>query len=148
MKTYFVKKEKHKANYYLINAENQCLGRLASKISLLLRGKETSLYSPGIDQGHYVVVVNADKIKVSGKKEEQKLYYRNNQRPGSLKVENFKTLKKRIPTRILEEAVWGMLPKGVLGRQYYRRLYLYSLSDISATNKECFKNIDFKKVEI
>ena len=94
MKTYFVKKEKHKANYYLINAENQCLGRLASKISLLLRGKETSLYSPGIDQGHYVVVVNADKIKVSGKKEEQKLYYRNNQRPGSLKVENFKTLKK------------------------------------------------------
>lgn len=148
MKTYFAKKENYEANYYLVDAENQCLGRLASKISLLLRGKESSLYSPGVDQGNYVVVINADKIKVSGKKYEDKLYFRNNQRPGSLKVETFKNLKARIPTRILEEAVWGMLPKGVLGRQYFRRLYLYSISNINEINNESFKNINLQKIEI
>ncbi len=148
MKTYFPKKENFKPNYYLIDAENQCLGRLASKISLLLRGKHTTLYSPGIDQGNYIVVINSNKIKVSGKKYDQKLYYRNNQRPGSLKIETFKNLKNRIPTRILEEAVWGMLPKGVLGRQYFRRLYLYSVNSLSEIDNESLKNIAYKKIEI
>ena len=148
MKTYFPKKENYKAQYYLIDAENQCLGRLASKISLLLRGKESTVYSPGIDQGNYVVVINANKIKVSGKKEENKFYYRNNQRPGSLKVERFKDLKNRIPTRILENAVWGMIPKGVLGRQYFRRLYLYATNDLSNIDENIFKSINFQKIEI
>ncbi len=148
MKSFFPKKENYKANYYLIDAENQCLGRLASQISLVLRGKQTSLYSPGIDQGNYVIVINADKVKVSGKKFENKLYYRNNQRPGSLKVESFKSLKNRIPTRILEEAIWGMLPKGVLGRQYFRRLYLYSCSSINDNFTESFKDISFKQIQI
>jgi large subunit ribosomal protein L13 len=142
MKTDFPKKENHEAQYYLIDAEDQTLGRLASKISLLLRGKETSFYTPGINQGNYVVVLNVNKIKVSGKKEEQKIYYRNNQRPGSLKEETLKSLRKRIPSRILEKAVWGMLPKGVLGREYYRKLYLYSASAVSE-----IENIPFKKIE-
>lgn len=146
MKTYFPKKENYKANYYLVNAENQCLGRLASKISLLLRGKESTLYSPGIDQGNYVIVINSDKIKVSGKKYEKKLYYRNNQRPGSLKVESFKNLQARIPTRILEEAVWGMLPKNVLGRQYFRRLYLYSTTAENVIDS--FKDVAFEEIKI
>lgn len=150
MKTNFPKKENHEAQYYLIDAKDQTLGRLASKISLLLRGKQTSFYSPGIDQGNYVVVLNADKIKVSGKKQEQKLYYRNNQRPGSLKQETFKNLQARIPCRILEKAVWGMLPKGVLGRQYYRGLYLYSLSTLEElqSSSKSLENILFKKIDI
>ena len=150
MKTNFPKKENHEAQYYLIDAKDQTLGRLASKISLLLRGKQTSFYSPGIDQGNYVVVLNADKIKVSGKKQEQKLYYRNNQRPGSLKQETFKSLHARIPCRILEKAVWGMLPKGLLGRQYYRGLYLYSLSTIGElqSSSKSLENISFKKIDI
>jgi large subunit ribosomal protein L13 len=80
-----------------------------------------------------VVILNASKIKVTGKKEEQKLYYRNSQRPGSLKIETFKQVKERIPSRILEKAIWGMLPKGVLGREYYRRLYIYSDDKINYT---------------
>lgn len=148
MKTYFPKKENFKTNYYLIDANNQCLGRLASKISLLLRGKQTTLYSPGIDQGNYVIIINADKVKVSGKKSEEKLYYRNSQRPGSLKVETFKNLKNRIPTRILEKAIWGMLPKGVLGRQYFKRLYLYSLSNVEKIIEKPLKNIYFQKIEM
>ena len=89
-------------------------------------GKENSFFTPGVDQGNFVIVLNAEKIIVTGNKENQKLYYRNSQRPGSLKIETFKQLKARIPQRILEKAIWGMLPKGVLGRNYYRRCYVYS----------------------
>ncbi len=148
MKTHFPKKENYKARYYIIDAKDKCLGRLATKISILLRGKENTIYSPGVDQGNYVVVINSNKIKVSGKKEEQKIYYRNNQRPGSLKTESFNKLRNRIPSRILEKAVWGMIPKGVLGRQYFRRLYLYSVSDLLEIEDQSFKEIDFEKIEI
>lgn len=130
MKTIFPKKEYHVPKWFVIDANGKTLGRLATEASKLLRGKETSFYTPGVDQGNFVVILNADKIEVSGKKELQKLYYRNSQRPGGLKVENFKQLKERIPSRILERAVWGMLPKGVLGREYYRRLYVYSNNEI------------------
>lgn len=135
MKTVFPKKECHVPKWFVIDAENQTLGRLATQISKLLRGKEISFYTPGVDQGNFVVVLNANKILLTGKKETQKLYYRNSQRPGSLKVETFKELNKRIPTRIIEEAVWGMLPKGVLGRQYYRRLFIYSDNKINYIQK-------------
>lgn len=130
MKTIFPKKEYHVPKWFVIDATGKTLGRLATEASKLLRGKETSLFTPGVDQGNFVVILNADKIEVSGKKASQKLYYRNSQRPGSLKSESFKQLKERIPTRILEKAVWGMLPKGVLGRDYYRRLYVYSNNEI------------------
>ena len=126
MKTIFPKKEYHVPKWFVIDATGKTLGRLATETSKLLRGKETSFFTPGVDQGNFVVILNAEKIEVSGKKELQKLYYRNSQRPGSLKIENFKQLKNRIPSRILEKAIWGMLPKGVLGRNYYRRCYVYS----------------------
>jgi large subunit ribosomal protein L13 len=130
MKTIFPKKEYHIPKWFVIDATGKTLGRLATEASKLLRGKENSFFTPGVDQGNFVVVLNADKIEVSGKKELQKLYYRNSQRPGGLKIENFKQLKERIPSRILEKAIWGMLPKGVLGREYYRRLYIYSNNEI------------------
>lgn len=131
MKTPFPKKECHVPKWFVINAEGQTLGRLATEVSKLLRGKEISFFTPGVDQGNYVVILNADKVRVSGKKSLQKLYYRNSQRPGSLKIETFQQLQQRIPSRILEEAIWGMLPKGVLGREYYRRLFIYSDNKIN-----------------
>lgn len=133
MKTIFPKNECHKPKWFVIDATDKTLGRLATEVSKLLRGKETSYFTPGVDQGNFVVILNANKIQVSGKKEFQKLYYRNSQRPGSLKIETFKQLKERIPTRILEKAIRGMLPKGVLGRNYYRRLYVYCDNKINYT---------------
>jgi large subunit ribosomal protein L13 len=131
MKTIFPKKECHVPKWFVIDANGKTLGRLSTIASKLLRGKETSFFTPGINQGNYVVILNADKIEVSGKKEDQKLYYRNSQRPGNLKIETFKQLKNRIPSRILEKSIWGMLPKGVLGREYYRRLFIYSDNKIN-----------------
>jgi large subunit ribosomal protein L13 len=130
MKTLFPKQESHIPKWFVVDATNQRLGRLSTEISKLLRGKETSYYTPGVNQGNFVVILNADKIVVTGKKSSQKLYYRNSQRPGSLKIETFSQLQNRIPSRILEESIWGMLPKGVLGREYYRRLYVYSTNVI------------------
>jgi large subunit ribosomal protein L13 len=130
LKTIFPKKEFHVPKWFVIDATDKTLGRLSTEASKLLRGKETSLFTPGIDQGNFVVILNSHKIQISGKKESQKLYYRNSQRPGSLKIETFKQLKERIPSRILEKAIWGMLPKGVLGREYYRRLFVYQTDKI------------------
>lgn len=126
MKTLFPKKECHVPKWFLIDASGKNLGRLSTEVSKLLRGKEFAFFTPGVDQGNYVVILNASQIEVTGKKETQKLYYRNSQRPGSLKIETFAQLKKRIPVRILETSIRGMLPKGVLGRQYFRRLFIYS----------------------
>lgn len=134
MKTIFPKQECHIPKWFMIDATNKTLGRLATEVSKLLRGKEISYFTPGVNQGNFVVILNAEKIQISGQKESQKLYYRNSQRPGSLKVETFKQLKKRIPTRILEKAIHGMLPKGVLGREYYRRLYIYCDNKINYIN--------------
>lgn len=153
MKTIFPKKECHIPKWFVIDAKGKTLGRLSTEASKLLRGKETSLFTPGVDQGNYVVILNANEIEISGKKENQKLYYRNSQRPGSLKIETFKQLKARIPSRILEKSIWGMLPKGVLGRDYYRRLYIYSDNKINYKNNRNKENVeinvqDWIKVEI
>lgn len=142
MKTLFPKNELHIPKWYVIDAKNKPLGRLSTEISKLLRGKETSFFTPGVDQGNFVVILNADKIEVTGKKSSNKLYYRNSQRPGSLKIETLTALKKRIPTRILEKSIWGMLPKGVLGRKYFRRLYLYTNDTI------CYKNFKTEEKNI
>jgi len=131
MKTIFPKQECHLPQWFVIDATGKTLGRLATEASKLLRGKENSFFTPGIDQGNFVVILNAHQITVSGKKENEKLYYKNSQRPGGLKSETFKQLRNRIPTRILEHAIRGMLPKGVLGRNYYRRLYIYSDNKIN-----------------
>ncbi len=149
MKTIFPKKECHIPKWYVVDAKGKTLGRLATEVSKLLRGKETSYYTPSVDQGNYVVILNANKVEVSGKKESEKLYYRHSQRPGSLKIETFKQVKERIPTRILEKAVWGMLPKGKLGRTYYRRLYIYCDDKINyIKGKEVASNDKWIKVDV
>jgi large subunit ribosomal protein L13 len=147
MKTIFPKKECHIPKWFVIDAKGKTLGRLSTEASKLLRGKETSLFTPGVDQGNYVVILNANQIEISGKKEDQKLYYRNSQRPGSLKIETFKQLKARIPSRILEKSIWGMLPKGVLGRNYYRRLYIYSDNKINYKTNRNEEKIEMNKNE-
>ncbi len=131
MKTIFPKKECHVPKWFVIDANGKTLGRLSTEASKLLRGKETTFYTPGVDQGNYVVILNADKIQVSGNKETEKLYYRHSHTPGSLKIETFQQLRNRIPSRILEKSIWGMLPKGSLGRQYYKRLFIYSDNKIN-----------------
>jgi len=147
MKTIFPKKECHIPKWFVIDAKGKTLGRLSTEASKLLRGKETSLFTPGVDQGNYVVILNANQIEISGKKEDQKLYYRNSQRPGSLKIETFKQLKARIPSRILEKSIWGMLPKGVLGRNYYRRLYIYSDNKINYKTNKNEENLEINTKE-
>lgn len=141
MKTIYPKKECHIPKWFVIDADGKTLGRLATEVSKLLRGKEISYFTPGVDQGNFVVILNAEKIQVTGKKDSQKLYYRNSQRPGSLKIETFKQLKQRIPTRIIEQAVKGMLPSGVLGRNYFRRLYVYSNGNLSLNTSSDSKSI-------
>lgn len=148
MKTIFPKRECHTPKWFVIDATGKTLGRLSTEASKLLRGKENSFFTPGVDQGNFVVILNADKIFVTGKKEKQKLYYRNSQRPGSLKIETFKQLKARIPSRILEKAIWGMLPKGVLGREYYRRLYIYSNNEIKYKAKKGQRNLINSEISV
>ena len=111
--------------WYLVDAENQTLGRLATEVASVLRGKNKATYTPHLDTGDFVVVVNADKIRVSGNKPQQKLYRRHSGRPGGMKVETFEHLQERLPERIVEKAVKGMLPHNALGRQLFRKLKVY-----------------------
>ncbi len=115
--------------WYLVDAENQTLGRLATEVAAVLRGKKNPSFTPHLDTGDFVVVVNAEKVKVSGKKPQQKLYRRHSGRPGGMKVETFASLQQRLPERIVEKAVKGMLPHNSLGRQLFRKLKVYSGSD-------------------
>ncbi|MFL0768895.1 MAG: 50S ribosomal protein L13 [Prochlorococcus sp.] len=111
--------------WYLVDAENQTLGRLATEVAAVLRGKNNPSFTPHLDTGDFVVVVNAEKIRVSGNKSHQKLYRRHSGRPGGMKVETFEALQDRIPERIVEKAIKGMLPHNALGRQMYRKLKVY-----------------------
>jgi len=111
--------------WYLVDAENQTLGRLATEVASVLRGKNKASYTPHLDTGDFVVVVNADKIRVTGNKPQQKLYRRHSGRPGGMKVETFAHLQERLPERIVEKAIKGMLPHNALGRQMFRKLKVY-----------------------
>jgi len=115
--------------WYLVDAENQTLGRLATEVAAVLRGKNNPNFTPHLDTGDFVVVVNADKIRVTGKKSTQKLYRRHSGRPGGMKTETFEDLQERIPERIVEKAIKGMLPHNALGRQMYRKLKVYKGSE-------------------
>ena len=115
--------------WYLVDAENQTLGRLATEVASVLRGKTKPNFTPHLDTGDFVIVINAEKIKVTGKKADQKLYRRHSGRPGGMKVENFKSLQSRIPERIVEKAIKGMLPHTRLGRQLFNKLKVYKGSD-------------------
>lgn len=111
--------------WYIVDATDKILGRLASTIAIHMRGKNLATYTPSVDMGAFVIVVNAEKVAVSGKKRTQKLYRRHSGRPGGMKVETFDQLQQRIPERIIEHAVRGMLPKGRLGRQLFTHLKVY-----------------------
>ena len=115
--------------WYLVDAENQTLGRLATEVASVLRGKNKASYTPHLDTGDFVVVVNADKVRVSGSKPQQKLYRRHSGRPGGMKVETFTHLQERLPERIVEKAIKGMLPHNALGRQMFRKLKVYKGAD-------------------
>jgi len=127
--------------WYLVDAENQTLGRLATEVASVLRGKNKPHFTPHLDTGDFVVVINAEKVQVSGKKAEQKLYRRHSGRPGGMKVETFTSLQGRIPERIVETAIKGMLPHNALGRQLFRKLKVYKGPDHphSAQNPEVLK---------
>ena len=111
--------------WYVVDAEGATLGRLATLVAGVLRGKNEPLYTPSMNTGAYVVVVNADKVAVSGGKADQKKYYRHSGRPGGQKEETFRQLQARIPERIVERAVRGMLPSGKLGNELFRQLKVY-----------------------
>lgn len=125
MKTFTPKKGKIEKRWWLINAEGQTLGRLATEISTLLRGKNKAEYSPHIDCGDFVVVINADKVNVTGKKLEQKKYYSHSGYPGGLRVKTLREVLEKKPEEVIKKAVWGMIPKGKLGRAVYRKLKVY-----------------------
>lgn len=128
-KTPLPTKETLNAKWYLIDAADQRLGRLTSEIAKILRGKNKPIYTPHMDTGDFVIVVNAEKVVVTGKKPFQKLYRRHSGRPGGMKVETFNQLQNRIPERIIEKAVKGMLPKNSLGRKLFTKLKVYSGPD-------------------
>lgn len=141
MITIFSKTSQHIPKWFIIDATNKTLGRLATQISNLLTGKNNSYSTPGSNQGNYVVVVNANKIQITGKKDLQKFYYSNSQRPGSLKSTNFETLSTTIPNRIIEHAVWGMLPKTIRGRALLTRLYIYKTTNINVFEQKTYTNL-------
>lgn len=125
-KTYLPSAESLDHKWYVIDAADQRLGRLASVVAMLLRGKTKPTYTPHIDTGDFVIVINAEQIAVTGKKRSQKLYRRHSGRPGGMKVETFAKLQARIPERIIEHAVRGMLPKNALGRKLFTKLKVYA----------------------
>lgn len=127
--TYLPSVSSMERQWYVIDAEGQRLGRLASAIAMILRGKNKPTYTPHLDTGDFVIVVNAEKVAVTGKKRSQKLYRRHSGRPGGMKVETFAKLQARVPERIIEHAVKGMLPKGSLGRHLFTKLKVYTGAD-------------------
>lgn len=126
MKDTFVPSKKLiKKKWYLIDANNQALGKLATKISSILNGKDKLTYTPFLEIGDYIIVINVEKIYISGKKENKKIYRKHSGRPGGMKTEIFSKLRQRQPKKIIEHAVKGMLAKGTLGRKIYTNLKIY-----------------------
>ena len=126
MKTYSTKASEIKREWHVVDAEGKVLGRLATEVARLLRGKHKPIYSPHLDTGDYVVVVNAEKVRVTGKKARQKIYYRHSGYPGGLKEITLEQMLAKHPTRVIEHAVNGMLPKNALGRAMLRKLKVYA----------------------
>lgn len=124
--TYVPPQDSIERKWYVVDAADQRLGRLATEIARCLRGKNKATFTPHLDTGDFVIVVNAEKIAVTGKKRTQKLYRRHSGRPGGMTTETFAKLQARIPERIIEQAVRGMLPKNTLGRQLFTKLKVYT----------------------
>lgn len=125
MKTYSAKPGEVERKWYVVDATGQTLGRLASRVATVLRGKHKPQYTPHVDTGDFVIVVNADKIKLSGRKLDQKVYYRHTGYAGGLKQTTARELLRNRPERMIELAVWGMLPHHRLGRRMIRKLKVY-----------------------
>lgn len=126
MKTFSAKSGEVKRDWYVVDASNKVLGRLASEIAHRLRGKHKPEFTPHIDTGDYIVVVNAEKVAVTGNKANAKVYYHHTQHPGGIKSVSYKDMMERHPTRIIENAVKGMLPKNKLGRAMFAKLKVYT----------------------
>ena len=129
MESYMQKKETVKRNWYVIDATDVPLGRLASKAAYVLRGKHKTTFTPHIDCGDNVIVINADKVKLTGNKLEDKLYYSHSRYVGGLRVRKAKEMVSKYPVEMIELAVKGMLPNGRLGRQMYKKLFVYAGSE-------------------
>lgn len=123
--TYMQKKEEVTRDWYVIDAEDITLGRLATKVAYLLRGKNKVTYTPHVDGGDYVIVLNASKVNLTGNKLDQKIYYNHSGYPGGLRKRTARVMKNKYPVEMVERAIKGMLPKGRLGRQMYRKLFVY-----------------------
>ena len=126
MKTYMANPDKIERKWYVVDAEGSTLGRLTSEIAKVLRGKNKPEYTPHIDTGDYVVVINAEKIKVTGKKLDQKIYYHHSDYVGGMKETTLREMMAKKPEKVIELAVKGMLPKGPLGRSMIKKLHVYA----------------------
>ena len=126
MHTYMANPDKIERKWYVVDAEGCTLGRLASGVASVLRGKNKPQFTPHVDTGDYVIVVNADKIKVTGKKMDQKIYYNHSDYVGGMKETTLKEMMAKKPEKVVELAVKGMLPKGPLGREMYTKLFVYA----------------------
>ena len=127
--TYMMKKNDLNREWFIIDGTDLTVGRLATEVAHILRGKHKPTFTPNMDCGDYVVIINADKVKFTGNKLEDKIYYRHSNHPGGLKEEKAKDLLNRAPERVTEHAIKGMLPKNKLGRQMYRKLFVYAGSE-------------------
>jgi len=125
-KTYSAKRDELEARWYVIDAENMVLGRLASQIATILRGKHKPTFTPHMNGGDFVIVVNAEKVAVTGNRLDQKLYYRHSQYPGGMKIETLRQALERHPERVIERAVKGMLPRNRLGEDIRLRMKVYA----------------------
>ena len=129
MNTYMANPDKIERKWYVVDAEGCTLGRLAAGVASVLRGKNKPQFTPFVDTGDYVIIINADKIKVTGKKLDQKIYYRHSRYVGGMKETTLREKLAKDPEQVLELAVKGMLPKGPLGRQMYKKLFVYAGPD-------------------
>ena len=126
IKTYTPKPADIQREWFVIDAKDQTLGRLATQVAVLLRGKHKPIFAPHMDVGDYVIVINADKIRVTGRKLDQKIYYRHSGYPGGLRQRTLREQLQRFPERVIEAAVRGMLPKNKLGRKMFKKLKVYA----------------------
>lgn len=129
MKTCFAKKDEIERKWYIVDATDIVLGRMASRIASYLRGKHKPQFTPNLDTGDFIVVVNAEKVKLTGKKLDQKIYYHHTGYPGGLRAETAKKRMQRMPELIIKDAIWGMLPKNRLGRVLIKKLKVYRGSE-------------------
>ncbi len=141
MKTFMEKKENVDRKWYVIDAEGVTLGRLATKVATILKGKHKTTYTPHVDCGDYVIVINAEKVNLTGNKLNDKMYYNHSGYVGGLRERNAKTMIEKYPEEMIERAVKGMLPKNSLGAQMYRKLFVYAGPE---HNQQAQKPIELK----